>query len=713
MSKIGAHVSGNPRHNYRRLCQAKPAVILSLNDGGALYEAKELSGGHTLTIFRDTSVYKDGPGDINHPPGTYKQMAEYWYPKLKEKWVLNPADYYTITIELGGGGDDVASYRNLVAYEREVMKLANEDGLRVCILNLASGSPDPIDVWIVELVPFIKEAFEAGNIYGRHVYDGGYDRAFQEAQWLIDNDLGYGGIAITEWGFDGGYGQVHTVQGIATQDEAYWDYSNIIGFCVWELGDTEFGANWDSLIPEVATWMDAHPTPKWEPGEPPPSQSLEEFLWDVSVGEQIERGIPLNPNAGLQQAIFSAHRTPVHRERTPTYPGDGKAYTIQAGEDVEGVLPRKVYVWQPGVPIWSFPNPRLVADPLPGFRIGAPFQVPFVLTSPYGVLRDYDGDGVYDDLHEGADYDIIGGPADSKEPVICGVNGVVKRSIASTGAYGNYVIVGTSYNGYAIDIWYCHMDARYVNQGDAVSKGTYLGELGGTGGEWAEHVHINMQVEGLGNNDPRYVIPNTLDPHKYMDMTPAVPNKVDLAAFFFPSAGNYGDIVILQNNWGQGDERQQLQRDGNVSYVTKNAEWEKRLITPSYIDLVKDTSRGGGEFYTVEGHWLPRYMTPGKAFARVETVTVYTFSCQLVSRYTQPSDIVFAEHYNSLTINGITVRDVGRFLWKLNGATEEEYYYARGLGLVEWKNRSGFHSYIRELIPVGSQSNNVRRPDPC
>ncbi len=709
MTKIGAHVTGHPRHNYGLLCEAKPRVMLLLDQDPE--ETVRWTEGHAVTIFRDTSVYKEAPGDINDPPGTYAEMAAYWYPKLKAKWVQNVADYYTITNEQGGGGDDLQAYLNLIEYEREVMRLANQDGLVVCILNLAGGSPESFTMWRDVLVPFIQEAFEAGNIYGRHGYEANWDRVTQEAEYLRDIGLGYGGMAITEWGFSGGYGQTHDVDVITRKDTEYQSHSNIIGFCVWELGTTDFNANWDHLIPQLDDWMYDHPSDPWVPGETPSDKSLEEFLWDESVKEQIARGIPLNAHAAIQQTIFGEARTPVHREITPVY--DNQGFTIQAGENVQGISPRKTYVWQPGTPVWSFGDPYgSPLDPLAGFLISAPFKVPFALTSPYNAPRNY----VHTpgpDLHEGGDYDLVSGPPDSHEPVLCGVSGTVVKSANVGDAYGHYVIVRTAHNGHRIDLWYCHMDARYVNEGDEVEIGDYLGELGDTGGPWSEHVHINMQVPGIGSNDPKYVIPDTVDPHKYMSMIPQADTELDLADYLFPRSGNYGDICILANNWGEGDERQQLQREGNVSYVTKNQLWEKRLVTPNYIDLVLDISRGDGEFYTVQGHWWPRHMTPGEVFSRVEEVTVYTFDCQVVNQYTWMSDIIFAEQFTQRTINGTQLFNVGRFLWRLNGTIEEEYWYAEGLGLVRWLAKDGRESHITELIPQGSQHNNVRQGSPC
>jgi len=280
MSKIGAHVSGHPRQGYASLCYARPALVLSLNDGGALEEAKRLSHGHTVTIFRDTTVYLEAPGDINNPPGSYADMAGYWYPRLKAKWTLNPADYYTITNEQGG--NDPQALRNLVAYEREIMRRANVDGFRVCVLNLATGSPGDIVMWHAICHPFIVEAFRAGNIYGRHVYsgdlnsfDGNADRPIKEIARLGD----IGGVAITECGWSAGYGFIGVeklVAQVAAYDQRLRPFKSLVGFAVWELGTTEFKANWESAIPDVWKYLTANPSPPWQfvpvvaPPPPPP-----------------------------------------------------------------------------------------------------------------------------------------------------------------------------------------------------------------------------------------------------------------------------------------------------------------------------------------------------------------------------------------------------------------------------------------------------------
>ncbi len=297
MSSLGAHVtSTGSRNGYGGFVSAKPRVVLSVNDGGALLEAKQKSGGHTYTVFRDTSIYLEAPPDINSPPGTYEEMASYWYfdhnnGGLRKKWRQNPADAYTITNEQGSS--HLPSMRNLVSYEREIMKLANADGFRVAVLSLAGGNPASLDLWAEVYAPFIIEAWAAGNIYARHAYGGGDlvdangivipgnpSRPFEEAQWMADHGH-RGGIVIKECGLDGGFGFAGTER-FTSQMEQYEQEVRaldpggyFIGICMWLLGNWQAkNSNWEAAIPSFIPYMNANPTPAWtlEPGDPPPDQ---------------------------------------------------------------------------------------------------------------------------------------------------------------------------------------------------------------------------------------------------------------------------------------------------------------------------------------------------------------------------------------------------------------------------------------------------------
>jgi hypothetical protein len=185
-----------------------------------------------------------------------------------------------------------------------------------------------------------------------------------------------------------------------------------------------------------------------------------------------------------------------------------------------------------------------------------------------------------------------------------------------------------------------------------------------------------------------------------------------MAPYFLPKTGDYGDIAILKNGWGQGDERQQLQRAGSLSYVTKNQQWERRRIATGGIYLELDTSPGNNEYYTISGDaWLPLVWKPGDEHQRSETVKFFNKgNCQpSKAPYSAVNKIRFQALHNSWTSPaGVALTAVIELQWLVGGVVEESYWYAPGVGLVQWKNRAGLHSWITELIPAGQQGNNVR-----
>lgn len=127
------------------------------------------------------------------------------------------------------------------------------------------------------------------------------------------------------------------------------------------LGTTLFTsgyAGWDlfqvrrpflSRVTDYVISSVTNPPPPTPP--PPPGTTLEHRLWAASVREQEQNGLRLNPDAALGAAIRNSGRTVVHNEITE------EGYVIQAGEDEFGTKPRKVYVWSPGQPVWSFIDP--------------------------------------------------------------------------------------------------------------------------------------------------------------------------------------------------------------------------------------------------------------------------------------------------------------------------------------------------------------------
>jgi hypothetical protein len=264
-------------------------IVISIN-GNGLGAGEQAPG--TLTIFRDTTVYVERPSDLyTHPLATTIEYAQYWYDRLRPIWQRNRADYYTITNE--GVGHDAAEVQRHIAYQRNIATLANRDGLRVVVGKLAVGTPH-WDLWRQYYAPFVVEAWESGrNIYGRHIYGGGdlvdsngriIDAAPNHPVRILHEldalrSMGYGGgVVIAECGLDGGVGVVdwQRFHFQATKfEQALRPYADIlIGLCWWELGNTEFRADYTDRLRELRPYADSHQLGKWEPVTqpvPPPS----------------------------------------------------------------------------------------------------------------------------------------------------------------------------------------------------------------------------------------------------------------------------------------------------------------------------------------------------------------------------------------------------------------------------------------------------------
>jgi murein DD-endopeptidase MepM/ murein hydrolase activator NlpD len=555
-----------------------------------------------VTIFRDTTVYLEAPGDINNPPGTYAQMAAYWYPQLADKWLKNIADYYTITNEQGG--NDRASYENLVAYEREVMKLANADGFKVCILNLATGSPEDFSLWADVCAPFILEAWAAGNIYGRHVYSdgelvdsngtitsGNASRPIEELAYL-QSQGGNGGLAIGECGLQGGYAPADATffTEMTTYENALQDYPDIIGIAMWNLGNWQSsGTNWQGLTDDFAIYMNANPTPKWEPGDTPPPPSEETFeqqAWRESVEEQIARGIPLNPDAGLQQAIFNDDLVPVHREIFTVH--DDIGYTVQAGEHLTGAVPRRVYVYQPGQSIYYFEEPDDEPEPADFYLTHWPASTTTITQGFGDNPQDYADYGLPG--HNGIDiYSPLFAPFyAAKSGRVAWVSD--QKPDGGASAYGWHVRI--DHDRYRAI--YAHAEPNPpVQVGQIVSGGDVIAHSGNTGNSTGPHLHFELRrLDGAG--DPGWPW-GIIDPTPYLmpliDGPPPQPGTVNVLSFMFADPEAWR---VVRQPSGAQEDIQDMDLGGGawVRRKNDNGEWWKADTQFAY--LIHDTSPAPG-----------------------------------------------------------------------------------------------------------------------
>lgn len=430
-----------------------------------------------------------------------------------------------------------------------------------------------------------------------------------------------------------------------------------------------------------------------------PLETLEEWTWRMSVIHD-----PFNPAAALSRALVAAGYMPYGVEFRTAY--NSIPYALQTG--YKWATSERV-VAMAKVPEWN--NVRLVTDP--GGVIIRDQEFKFVAwPTQYRVVtqrfaanpQQYQQFGLPG--HEGIDIQ-----APSGSPIFAVADGEVYLATTNQGNYGIQVRLLHT------DDWttvYAHLQSTAVQVGQKMKAGDVLGYADATGNSRGSHLHLTLKRHNHTHQDEYGAWPNNIhNPEPFLVAFPNVtwppkptkpPMGIDMATYFFPASGNYGDILILKNNWGAGSERMQLQRDGDASYVTKNQLWEKRRIDANGVFLLADTSPGDGQFYTVQGQWLPRRWSPGNNFTRTEKVRFfYKSNCQPVRpEYTSTSTIRFLKLHPTWTSpDNIALQNVIELAWYVGNNVEETYWFAPYLGLCQWKNRHGKHSWAAQVIKRG------------
>lgn len=656
MSKFGAHIVLGSRNGYGGFCEAKPAVVLSVDDGGALLEAKQKSGGYTVTIFRQTTVYLEAPNEFNTAPDMVA-LARQYYPALKTKWQQNPADYYTITNEIGG--NDEAVLIRLVTYEREIMRLANADGFKVCVLNLAGGSPGDIEVWKRVCMPFIIEAWQGRNVYGRHAYGSG-DLIAPSGNVIIGNpsrpfeELGYlrqagaaGGIVITEAGLDGGFGFAG-VERFTRQMTGYEQllrlHPEFIGLCGWTLGNWS-EANWQDVMPAMTQYLKNNPTPKWEwPSQPapdpdpdpapPPSTYLHTRLVSpanirvtpstnlpsitpVAVKEGLElvklgdvTGQPVNGNsAWVKTAAFISRsyvtdkpggkvvtNRNVNLRVVPTTTGNWPLVLLPAGREFESLGNIKdLYNNGLWVAVALYIWKPLTIDVVPGIRFGKLLPGTLSVTSPFNAPRSYPFAPTKKQLHEGLDF-----AAPLNTPVFAGAAGVVDFVRLTDPGFGYGKTVRIKHSD-RYTSWHGHLNRVDVSVGQSVAADKQIGLTGNTGGSSGAHYHWTLQDIPSGINN--YVIDDVTDPTLYIHPVvslqpgpapePPPGTLIDLRRFKIADPDCWR---VVRSPEGNQEDVQDMELGNGLFVRRKNSlgEWHRRDNNLFY--LVHDTSPApGGE----------------------------------------------------------------------------------------------------------------------
>lgn len=719
-------------------------IILTCNGNGANEQLDD-----TIVVFRDITV-PERPSDLytkQNPDGSWagKDMdfAKYYYDKYKGKYFeADYADYYTFTNE-AVGSDNIHELDVFVAYERNFCELAKQDGLVLSIGSLAGNSPN-FDLWKEYYAPWIKEAWEEyGAVYGRHVYGNG-DLAFPDGtmntdqpaypQRIIDEieylkSIGWdGGIYFKETGLDWGYGVADTrfynnITGLEKALRPYVD--NVIGFCWWEAGSTGWDADYTNLLKGITGYMNDNLLVKWvAPSVEPEPEPEKHKVVIVKIPQEYEQNGWIESTNWAYSNYKRTQAASHHDMMTMLRAGNAESYAViidpwlPSQQQAIEVLSGEGFTWvrlELGDPI--------SANPLDNLKLGYLFKYQY--SDSYNGGRFNDPRNYGNNLHEGLDADVIGGNTDNKVDVLCTYDGTVVYSADSTGGYGKYVKVEHYNNSSVFYTWYCHLDARYVSVGNAVGKGTSIGEVGATGNVTGEHVHFNLQVPGYGLKG--YVVDDVVDPYPYlpsdnMQLPPINTSKYDLLSYI---KGN-GVLYEVKNSSGSQERFQTQVPPNSVGefWQTKNQHAEQLFADTTYIYRGFDTSPGNNRFYqqqepkgTIDARWLPRYMSLGEEFSVSLWVQFYNWDCTTSSDNTgQVTDSrKFVAHYNTWTSPyGIILNDVIEIHW-VNGG--EKYFYARDFGLVGWSRihddpNTPVSSAISEIHAPGSRpDNNVDLPN--
>lgn len=118
------------------------------------------------------------------------------------------------------------------------------------------------------------------------------------------------------------------------------------------------------------------------------------------------------------------------------------------------------------------------------------WQVP-IDRSVYRITATFgQSSGLWSSTHTGLDF-----AAPSGTPVMSVTNGTV-TSVEYAGSYGNQVIVTTEEGE---ELWYCHLSAYAVSEGDEVRSGEVIGYVGSTGNSTGPHMHLEVRP---GAGDP-------------------------------------------------------------------------------------------------------------------------------------------------------------------------------------------------------------------
>lgn len=115
-------------------------------------------------------------------------------------------------------------------------------------------------------------------------------------------------------------------------------------------------------------------------------------------------------------------------------------------------------------------------------------------------------DKINQGFHPGIDYNYGKPYEDEGQEVIAITDGLVKYAKSNSG-WGWHVIV--HHPKYGVYSHYAHLQSFCVQENEEVKEGQLIGFLGGTGGNWAPHLHFEIRLADMPPN--KYVTGMTIE----------------------------------------------------------------------------------------------------------------------------------------------------------------------------------------------------------
>ncbi|MGI3184038.1 DUF5930 domain-containing protein [Nioella aestuarii] len=134
---------------------------------------------------------------------------------------------------------------------------------------------------------------------------------------------------------------------------------------------------------------------------------------------------------------------------------------------------------------------RMVAERLPFSR---PVFASYRLSSPFGYRRDPFNGGSR--LHTGVD---MAGPTGT--PIHATADGVVSFAGRQSG-YGNIIVIQ---HAFGFETRYAHLHRIRVTEGQRVSRGDRIGDMGSTGRSTGPHLHYEVRTGDTPRNPMNYI----------------------------------------------------------------------------------------------------------------------------------------------------------------------------------------------------------------